>query len=773
MDSTAVAPPSGVGARQMRLEDPGLLTGRDRFTSDLDIPGALHAVFVRSTVAHARVESINTTESATASGVVAVLTHEDLAAPRVFFPTFGKLIDDAYHRVPLASDVVRFVGDIVAVVVAETVLQAQDAADLVEVEYDPMEIVVDPDAAVAPDAPLLFPGAGTNVAVDLPFEAGARDLDAPIRVHQRIAHPRMAVSPMEPLAIAAVPGDGEKLTLWCSTQMPHVSRGLMAMWLQMDPADLRVACPAVGGGFGGKTPAEPDYVLVAAIARHLRRPVRWTQSRSENLLTMQARGHLFDVTLEATQDGKVTSIQSEGLTDVGGYPGLGIGMAMTARGLMTGVYDIPHASHVVRCVATNTSPTVPFRGAGRPEALHALERTMDRLAAELGLDPVELRRRNFIGADQFPYTNAMGTEYDSADFEKALDEALRLADYAGVRTEQATRRSDDDDVEIGVGVSTYIEVSAGSPGMTGEYCSVEVSEDGFATVVAGTSAHGQGHWTVYAQILSDRMGIPVEKVRFVQSDTEAVPHGMGTSGSRSLQLGGTAVRKAADEVVEQAKQVVAHLFEASPEDIEIVPGRGLAVRGVPGHGLDWGEVARTVADEGRRPPQAASRLFADPAFEQGGGTSPFGCHIAVVEVDTQTGMTTLRRMVAVDDCGVVVNPLLAEGQVHGGIAAGIGQVLFEHSTFDDEGNPTTTSFADYGMPSAADLISYDTAHTVTPTTRNPLGAKGLGEAGTTGSIAAVHNAVMDALVRRGIDHIDLPLTPMRVWQALQDRELDA
>ncbi|BBG02596.1 MULTISPECIES: xanthine dehydrogenase family protein molybdopterin-binding subunit [Pseudonocardia] len=769
MTSTSVAPSSGIGARQVRLEDPGLLTGRDRFTSDLDIPGSLHAVFVRSPVVHARVTGVDSTDAEKAPGVVAVLTHRDLDLPAVFFPSFGRLIDAAYHRVPLASDVVRFVGDIVAVVVAETLTQARDAADLVEIDYDPLEAVVDPDAATAADAPLLFPATGTNVAVDIPFEAGER-IEAPVQVSQRVAHPRMAVAPMEPLAVAAVPGDGGRLTVWCSTQMPHVLQGLMAGWLQMDPADLRVVCPAVGGGFGGKTPAEPDYVLIAAVARHLGRPVRWTQTRSENLLTMQARGHLFDVTLEATGDGRITSIRSASLTDVGAYPGLGIGMAMTARGLMTGVYDIPHAQHVVRCVATNTSPTVPFRGAGRPEAIHALERTVDRLAVELGLDPVEIRRRNFVPNEKFPYVNIMGTEYDSADFGKPLDEALRIVGYDGLRAEQSDRRAAGDDILLGIGVSCYVEVSAGTPGMGSEYASVEVDEDGTATVVAGTSAHGQGHWTVYAQVVSEQMGIPVEQVRFVQSDTATVPRGMGTSGSRSLQLGGTAVRKAADEVVEQATQLAAHLLEASPDDIEVAHGQGLVVRGVPGRGLSWSEIAAAAADDDRRPPSMAPRLFADPGFDQGSGTSPFGAHIAVVEVDRQTGMTTLRRFVAVDDCGVVVNPLLAEGQVHGGVAAGIGQALFEASLFDEEGNPTTTSFAEYGMPSAADLISYDTAHTVTPTSRNPLGAKGLGEAGTTGSIAAVHNAVLDAVAHLGIHHIDLPLTPMRVWQALQDEE---
>jgi aerobic carbon-monoxide dehydrogenase large subunit len=760
-------PASGIGARQLRLEDEALLTGTDRYTADLQVPGALQAVFVRSTAAHARITDIDVREACQEPGVVAVLTSRDIAVPRVFFPSFGKLINDAYHRVPLADSTVRFAGEIVAVVVAETLAQAEDAAELVSVDYDPLPVVTDPLAAAADGAPLLFPETGTNVALQLPFEAGTR-ADSPVRVSCRVSNPRMAVAPMEGLAIVAEPDqDGKKLTLWVSSQMPHAFRDLTAALLGMEAADLRVACPAVGGGFGGKTPAEPDYVLVAAIARHLGRPVAWIQTRSENLLTMQARGHIFDVTLEATEAGQVTSVQVDEVTDVGAYPGVGIGMVLTARTLATGAYDIPHARFDIRCVATDTAPTGAFRGAGRPEAIHMIERAMDVLATEIGIDPAELRRRNFIQPGQFPYTNVMGEHFDSADFDKALTQALRLVDYDSLRREQQRRRDSGDNLLLGIGISCYVEVSAGSLGFDAEYASVEVETDGTVAVVAGTSGHGQGHWTTYAQIVASTMGVPAEQVRLVQSDTERVKSGMGTGGSRSAQIGGSAVRRACDEVVDQARQLAAHMLEAAPADIEVVPGSGLGVRGDPEAAIGWPELASAIRDDARRPAQLAPRLFADPGFKQSGGTSPFGCHIVVAEVDRQTGLATVQRVVAVDDCGVVINPMLAEGQVHGGLAAGIGQVLFETSRFDDDGNPVTTTFADYGMPSAADLPSYETAHTVTPTALNPLGVKGLGEAGTTGSVAATHNAVADALAHLGLGRIDMPLTPLRIWEALQ------
>jgi carbon-monoxide dehydrogenase large subunit len=573
---------------------------------------------------------------------------------------------------------------------------------------------------------------------------------------------------MEGLAIVAIPAADGTLTLWCSGQMPHVLRDLTANTLGMDPANLRVVHPAVGGGFGGKTPSEPDYVLVAVVARHLQRPVRWTQTRSENLLTMQARGDIFDVILEATADGRITSIQVAELTDLGAYPGIGMGMTMTTRGLATGAYDIPHASFDIRGVATNTAPVGTFRGAGRPEAIHMLERSMDVLAVELGMDPAELRRRNFIRPEQCPYRNVMGESFDSLDLDVALTEALRLAGYDQLRAEQRRRRETDERSLLGIGISTYLEVSAGVPEADKEFASVEVTNEGRVRVVVGTSSHGQGHRTTFGQIVSSAMGVPIEDVDLIQSDTETVTRGRGTSGSRSAQIGGSAVRVGCDAVVRQAFELASHLLEVERADLEVVPGSGIGVKGVPDLGLSWAQLAQTIRDDAARPASMAPRLFADPGFDQNGGTSPFGCHIAVVDVDRDTGLVQLTRMIAVDDCGVIINPMLAEGQVHGGLAAGIGQALFEESRFDPDGNPTTTTFADYGMPSAAEFPSFETAHTVTPTTKNPLGAKGLGEAGTTGSIAAVHNAVLDAISYLGVHHLDIPLTPLAVWQALED-----
>jgi aerobic carbon-monoxide dehydrogenase large subunit len=760
---------SGVGARQLRLEDQALLTGTDLFTSDLHVPGCLHAVYVRSPMAHATIAAIDTDEAAWAPGVVAVFTADDLEVAQVFMPNFGKLLPDVVHRRPLAGSTVRFVGDIVAVVVAETLVEAEDAAELVHVDYEPLPAVVDIDTALAEGAPLLFPELGSNLVMAMPYESGTR-VDSPVRVECRTTNPRMAAAPMEGLAAVAEPGDGGALKLTVSTQMPHVLRDLSASILGMDPEQLHVVSPAVGGGFGGKTPAEPDYVLLAAIARYLGEPVAWTQTRTENLLTMQARGHIFDVVLEATDDGVVTSLQVRATSDLGAYPGTGVGMAMTARTLATGAYDIPHVVYEVRGVVTNTPPVGPFRGAGRPEAIQMIERAMDHLAARLDLDPVEVRRRNLIKPEQFPYVNAMGQEYDSGNYEKALDEALRRADYDGLRQEQKMRRDRGDDLLLGIGVSTYVENAAAFPDFQTEYASVEVDGDGQVTVVAGTSAHGQGHWTTYAQIVSGTMGVPVESIKFVQSDTARVKSGMGTGGSRSVQIGGSAVQRASEQVLEQARELAAWLFEASSADIEMIPGEGLGVRGVPGKVVSWALLAQAIRDDSVRPPQMAPRLFADPGFSQGSGTAPFGAHVVVAEVDRRTGLATVRRVVAVDDCGVVINPLLAEGQVHGGLAAGIGQALFETSSFDETGNPLTVTFADYGMPSAADLPSYDTAHTVTPTDRNPLGAKGLGEAGTTGSLAATHSAVTDALTHLGLGGLDLPLTPLRVWEALQTVE---
>jgi aerobic carbon-monoxide dehydrogenase large subunit len=761
--------PAGIGARQPRLEDRALLTGAARYAADIGIDGVLRAVFVRSPFAHARIRSIDTAQARDIEGVVAVLTDADLGTRPVFFPTLAALLArNEFHRRPLAGKTVRFVGEVVAIVIAETLAIAEDAAELVIVDYDDLPVVLDSVAAATDESPLLFPDAGTNLALQIPFEAGEPPSESDVTVRAVITNHRMAVAPMEGNSITAVPDpDTGRLTAYVSTQMPHAFRDLSAMFLEIEPAELRVVAPAVGGGFGGKTPAEPDYVAILAAARHLCRPVRWVQSRTENLMTMQARGHRFEVMLRATADGRVTSVEVDALSDLGAYPGVGAGMIMTARTLATGAYDIPHVRFDIRGVATNTAPVGAFRGAGRPEGIGMLERAMDVLAAELQMDPAELRRRNLVRSDRFPYRTVTGLEYDTGDYERALDTALEAAGYDQLRDEQRIRRERGDTRHLGVGIACYVEVSAFAPGFAAESASVEITPEGRARVVAGTFAHGQGHHTTYAQIVTSVLGIPIDQVDCVDGDTDAVASGIGTAGSRSAQVGGSAVKVASDAVLEKARLVAAQLYEASPEDIVVGDG-GLCVAGYRGGTIPWAKLAQAALDPDLLPDGVEPGLAAAPGFAQSeSGTAPFGCHVAVVEVDGETGAVRLLRMVAVDDCGTVVSPLLAQGQVHGGLLGGITQALFEEIRYDEVGNPITASFADYGFPSAADLPSFETHHTVTPTPHNPLGAKGLGESGTTGSLGAVHNAVVDAVSHLGIRHIEMPLTPFKVWSALR------
>jgi carbon-monoxide dehydrogenase large subunit len=760
--------PTGIGARQPRVEDDSLVRGAARFTSDIRVDGVLHAAFVRTTEAHARIVSIDATEARAAPGVVAVYTHEDLGLGPVFYPVFAEILSSqVFHRRPLASDRVRFVGEVLAIVVAESDAAAEDAVDLVWTEYESLPVVVDPVIAASNDAPLLFEEAGSNVAVRVPFEAGLRPAGPQVSVHATITNHRMAVAPLEGNAITVVPDpSGGRLTVFASTQMPHGLQKLTANFLGIGPGQLHVIAPAVGGGFGGKTPAEPEYVAIIAAARRLGRPLRWIQSRSENLMTMHARGHRFEVTLSATPDGDLTSLEVDALTDVGAYPGVGCGMIFTTRGLACGVYDIPHVRFDLACVATNTAPTGAFRGAGRPEAIGLVERSMDMLASELSIDPADLRRRNMISSERMPYHSLTGVVYDSGSYANALETALDEIGYEQLRADQARRRISGCAVHLGIGMCCYVEISANAPGFEDEYASVEITTEGRARIIAGTFAHGQGHHTIYAQILASELGIPIELVDFVQGDTDAVPRGAGTGGSRSAQIGGSAVKVAAEAVLEKARQLAAYRLEANPADIVVVQG-GLAVNGVPESTQSWASLARLAQVPESLPDGMKPGLFADPGFSQvAQGTAPFGCHIAVVEVDGETGAVRLLKMLAVDDCGTIINPLLAEGQVHGGLLGGIGQALFEEVAFDELGNPQNANFATYGFPSAADLPAFETRHTVTPSPNNPLGAKGLGEGGTTGSFGAVHNAVVDAVAHLGVRHIETPLTPLNVWRAI-------
>ncbi len=741
-----------LGHSVLRSEDPQLLTGGARFMADLDVDGALHAVFVRSHVAHGVLRAVDIGAAVDSPGVHSAWTAADLGLPdqRAFSGEAG------LSRPLLARERVRFVGEAVAVVVAETQSLALDAAVVVAVDIDALPAVVGVASAASSDAPILFPAHGSNVV-------GSRQepsddhffAEADVVVRVRVTHQRVAPVTMEPNGCIALPEPDGSLTVWASTQSVFGVQSEVAHTVGLDAAKVRVRAPSIGGGFGAKGGVYPEQLVVAALAHRLGRAVRWTETRHENLLGMtHGRGQVHDVELGATRDGRFTALRVRGWADVGAYPIRGMFIPMVTRMMSSGVYAIPKIDFGVVPVVTNTTPTGPYRGAGRPEAAALVERAVDTMARELGADPVVLRRRNFPSASAFPFKTAAGTTYDSGEYERALDDALRIAGYADLRAEQQRRLGDARDALLGIGIACYVETS----GHGGEFGAVAIDDDGMATVTTGSVPHGQGHETTWAQIAAATLGVPHETVRVVHSDTARVDHGVGTFGSRSTQLAGSAVREAAGVVLDQARALAADLLEASPDDVVVLDDGRLGVAGVPASGLTW----REVASEAHR---RDTRLHHELDFESR-GSFPFGCHVAVVEVDRETGGVSLRDLVAVDDCGTVINPLLAEGQVHGGLAQGVAQILYEAVRYDDEGNPLTASLVDYLVPAASDLPRFRTAHTVTPSPNNPLGAKGIGESGTTGSISAVWNAVVDALAPFGVVQIDPPCTPEVVWRAM-------
>jgi len=749
-----------LGNRVVRKEDPAFLTRGATYVDDLDVPGALHLSFVRSTMAHARIASIDADAARQAPGVVAIFTAADLdigpIAPEV------PILNQQMAQPLLATDVVRFVGEPVVAILTEHRYQAADAAELVDVGYEPLPVVVDPEDA-ARNETLLFPDVGTNTALELAFpEDGGLFDGCEVVVSQRVRNQRVAPVPLEVRGGVAQWGDDGRLTYWGSSQHPHSWRDELAKGLGIEPERVRFIAPDVGGGFGAKIHSYPEDVLAAWVAGRVGRPVRWQDTRSEAMVAMgHGRGQVQDVQIGGTRDGKVLAYRLRIVQDAGAYPRLGAVLPFMTRTMLTGVYDIATAECSSRSVVTNTTPTVAYRGAGRPEATAAIERAMDLFAGEIGMDPAEVRRRNLVASDAFPYTTPTGTAYDSGDYQRALDLALDAAGYADLRAEQHRRRaaaqSHGGTVHMGIGVSCYVEITA--PGFGTEFGAVEVRPDGTAVVRAGTSSHGQGHATAFSMLVSDRLGIPMDAIEFVQSDTDLVPYGEGTSGSRSMQQGGVAVRQAAGMVADQAQALAAELLEANADDVvlDVAEGR-FHVAGTPAVGKTWAELASAAASAG-------NALAAETKFSAG-STFPFGAHVAVVEVDEETGKVTLERIVAVDDAGRLVNPLLAEGQVHGGIAQGAAQALLEEVRYDDDGNPVTANLADYAFISAAELPSFETLHTETPTPLNELGAKGIGESGTIGSAPAVQSAVIDALTHLGVRHLDMPATPERVWRAL-------
>ena len=754
-------PGSILGNRVRRVEDPDLLTGRGTFVGNLRIPGMLQAAFVRSPFAHAAIRSIDTGEAAGMPGVVAVLTADDIGVA----PFHGFMVlNEACARPPLATDRVRFVGEAVAIVVADTEARAADAAEAVVVDYDPLPAASGLLDAVAEDAPLQFDQIGSNVVAGMAGGTTDPVSGAHRVVRAGLENQRVAVVPMEGNAVAAIPSgagagpeyDQYRMTVYVSTQMPHGFARQVGRVLGYGEGELRVVAPHVGGGFGAKAGIAAEHAVVVAAARLLGRPVRWVETRSENLVAMpHGRGQLQWIEMGFDADHRLTGMWCRVLGDAGAYAGFGGALAIgPTRTMAQGVYAIPTIRYDVAVAVTNTTPMGAFRGAGRPEAAEYLERMMDIAAAELGDDPVELRRRNLLPPFDGAYTTLMGTSYDNGDYQLALDRAVAEAGYEQLRADQAERRRNGDRWQLGIGVGVYVEITAG--GGSEEFGSVSVHGDGSATIRVGTSAHGQGHATSFAMIVADRLGIPMEDIRFVQSDTAAVPRGGGTGGSRSLQVGGSAVLSATEEVLGQARQLAASQLEASPEDIVVHDG-GLGVAGVPARTVSWGELAG----------QAGGALSAEVDFKTEGATFPFGAHVAVVEVDTETGYVRPLRHVAVDDCGRIINPLIVNGQQHGGIAQGMAQALWEEVVFDQDGNPLTSNLADYAMPSAAEFPSFETYNTETPTYRNPLGAKGIGESGTIGSTPAVHNAVIDAVAYLGVRHIPMPCTPERVWRAIR------
>ena len=744
--------------RTDRREDGPLITGRGTFIDGLRLPeldGALHAVFVRSIEPHGRLVSIDTADATTMPGVVAVLTGDDLTDVWVLPPRLP-MANKAMVRPMMAQGVVRFVGEPVAIVLAESRAEAVDAAEAVIVVTDPLSPVIDLDDAIRGDV-LLHEAAGTNVSFEWSMPPFDEDPFAACDVVDEFTmrHPRLHAGAMEPRAGAAVWGAAGGCTVWACSQRPAGAKYVIECALGLDPGTVRVITPDVGGGFGSKGGygCQPEDVVIVWAARRLGRPVRWVETRSESMLGMgHGRASTHRVRIGGSRDGKVLAYEVSAVQDSGAYPAMGTFITTNLRNSGTGVYDIPMARVSGRSVVTNTSSTMALRGAGRPEASGDIERAMDRYAAIIGLDPVEVRRRNLVPPDAFPYKTAVGSTYDSGRYAEALDRCIEAADYEALRAEQAERRRKGRAVRIGIGVSCTVEITGGGEG---ERASVSVETDGSVTVVVGTSPHGQAHETTFAAIVGNELGMAPENVRVLHSDTDLSPFGGGTIGSRSAQLGGSAAFGAARDVIELARHAAAEVLEAAAADVvfEQTAGR-FHVAGTPARDVGWIDLGPLSADHQFKP-------------EGGAGTYAFGACVATIELDTETGGVRVRSLVAVDDAGTLLQPQLAEGQVHGGLGMAVAAAIYEEMVYDHDGVPRTANLADYALVSAAELPSFETHEMQTPSPNNPLGVKGVGESGTVVATPALQSAVLDALAEFGVEHLDLPFTPHRVWRALQ------
>lgn len=755
-----------LGNRVQRKEDPKFLTTGGVYADDLQderLVGAAQAAYVRSAVAHGTIESIDISGALEMPGVLAVHTAESLGLEPVPSP-----FNPAAARTLLASDKVRYVGEPVAVVVAETMEQATDAAEMVFVDYEFLTTHIDLEAALASDVHI-YEAAGSNVVFDttalgIPENSDSAEYfkDCDVVVQGRFLNQRVAPCPLEPRASAAIWEDG-KLTQWVSTQGAQGIKDPFVAANGVDPENVRIITPDVGGGFGAKIDPYAEEMLLGVVAKLLGRPVRWRETRSESMMSLgHGRAQLQHVTLGGTSDGDITHYQLHAIQDCGAAVGMGTILApFMTRPMAAAVYDIPNIEVRTTSVVTNTTPITAYRGAGRPEATAAIERALDIFAAEIDMDPADIRRKNLIPKFLEPYTTSIGQTYDVGDFEGALDKALEKADYASLRSEQAARRASGDPVQLGIGVSVYVEITGGVDPKQ-EDARIEVHEDGTATIYTGTTPQGQGHDTAWSMIASEQTGIPIDQMNLVFGDTDRVATGGGTMGSRSLQQGGAAVDKVSKELVDKAQKLAAQLLEADEADIVLDKVRGaFHVAGTPAMTKSWADLSIAAK-------QQNDALDLQTTFVAESATFPFGAHVSVVEVDTGTGQVKHIRQVACDDAGRVINPMLLDGQIHGGIAQGAAQALLEEVRYDEDGNPITSNLADYGMISAAELPSFEVVHMETPTFVNPLGAKGIGESGTIGSTPAVQSAVCDALKPLGVRHVDMPATAERVWRAIED-----
>ncbi|MBI2817942.1 MAG: xanthine dehydrogenase family protein molybdopterin-binding subunit [Acidobacteria bacterium] len=768
-----------MGRRIMRKEDPRLLSGKGAYVDDIHLPNTAHVAFLRSEHANARITKLDISRARALAGVIQIVTGADLRGVVENIPPMGVLPDLFVPQHPvLATDRVRYVGEPIAAVLAENPYIAQDALELIHVEYDPLPVVVEMEKAIEPGSPLVHEQSKSNVAGTFKLDSG--DIERAFRKADRIVtgrfvNQRVAPMPMEARAVQADYQAGEKmLTVWSATQIPHLLRSSLSRLLKVPENRLRVIAPDVGGAFGGKLNVYREEVLLPLLAMRLGRPVKWIETRRENMRAMiHGRDQINYVELAVTKDGRMLGLKCRTLADIGAYPQMLTAAIPTLTAIMaTGCYKIPALSFELTDVFTNKMATDAYRGAGRPEATYLIERIVDMAAAELKMDPAEIRSRNFLKSSEFPFTTPSGLIYDSGNYKTCMDKALDLAGYNKLRQQQERARKQGR--LMGIGLSTYVEICAmgpatsDPPGGGWESATVRIEPSGKVTVLSGASPHGQGEETTYAQIAADQLSVPFDDVTVIHGDTASVPPGVGTFGSRNTAVGGTAVYMSAQKIRTKMEAIAANLLEINPKNIVLRDGT-LQSKLNPKKSVSVREVARAAYTAKKLPPGMEPGLSETSFFSPKNYTFPFGTHVCVVEVERETGEVKIIKYVAMDDCGKVINPMTVEGQVQGGIAQGLGQALYEEIIYDDNGQLVTGSLMDYAFPKATQLPEYICDRTETPTTSNPLGVKGVGEAGTIGATPALVNAVVDALAPYGIQHLDMPLKPEKVWRTIEEK----